>query len=106
MLKSALSPPAERHRYGASRWFFSNDLDGNPLWAETKPAAGARTFCSSHRLFLVGPLTFSHLRVTRGPTQHLHKNENDLIAGHYHFHGSPPAMQFRNTKVDRDPRRV
>jgi hypothetical protein len=38
--------------------------------------------------------------------QHLHEIENDLIAGHYHFHGSPPAMQFRNTKVARDQRRV
>ena len=35
------------------------------------------------------------------PKQHLHEIENDLIAGHYHSHGSPPAMQFRNTKVTR-----
>jgi hypothetical protein len=35
------------------------------------------------------------------PKQHLHEIENDLIAGHYHLHGSPQAMQFRNTKVAR-----
>jgi len=35
------------------------------------------------------------------PKQHLDEIENDLIAGHYHSHGSPPAMQFRNTKVAR-----
>ena len=40
------------------------------------------------------------------PKQHLHEIENDLIAGHYHPHGSPPAMQFRDTKVPRDQRRV
>jgi hypothetical protein len=42
----------------------------------------------------------------RGPKQHLHEIENDLIAGHYHSHGSPPVMQFRNTKVARDQQRV
>jgi hypothetical protein len=40
------------------------------------------------------------------PKQHLHEIENDLIAGHYHSHGSPPAMQFRNAKVTRDQRVV
>ena len=35
------------------------------------------------------------------PKQHSHEIENDLIAGHYHSHGSPSAMQFRNTKVTR-----
>jgi len=35
------------------------------------------------------------------PTQALHEIENDLIAGHYHSHRSPPAMQFRNAKVTR-----
>jgi hypothetical protein len=33
--------------------------------------------------------------------QHLHEIENDLIVGHYHSHNSPPAVQFRNTKVTR-----
>jgi hypothetical protein len=35
------------------------------------------------------------------PKQHLHEIENDLIAGHYHSHGSPPPMQFSNVKVAR-----
>ena len=35
------------------------------------------------------------------PKQHLHEIENDLIAGHYHAYGSPPAMQFSNAKVAR-----
>ena len=39
------------------------------------------------------------------PKRHLHEIENDLIAGYYHLHGSPPAMQFRNTKVTRDQRK-
>ena len=38
------------------------------------------------------------------PKQRLHEIENDLIAGQYHSHGSPPAMQFRNTNVARDQR--
>ena len=38
------------------------------------------------------------------PKQHLHEIENDLIAGHYHLHGSPSVMQFHNTKVTRDQR--
>jgi hypothetical protein len=101
MLKPTLSPPAERHRYGDSRWFFFNDLDGNPLWAESKPASGARNFGSNHRLLLVGPLTSSYLQFTKGPKHHFHGSGDDLIAGHYHACGSPPAMQFRNTKVAR-----
>ena len=73
---------------------------------EAKPASGARTFGSNHRLLvLVGPLTFSHLQVTKGPKQRLHEIKNDLIAGHYHLHGTPPAMQFRNTKIARDQRK-
>jgi hypothetical protein len=38
------------------------------------------------------------------PTQHFHEIENDLIAGHYHLHRSPPAMQFRKAKLARDQR--
>jgi len=44
------------------------------------------------------------VRPPNTPKQHLHEIENDLIAGHYHLHGSPPAIQFRNTKVARDQR--
>jgi hypothetical protein len=40
------------------------------------------------------------------PKQHLHEVENDLIAGHHHLNGSPPAMQFRNLEVARDQRKV
>ena len=38
------------------------------------------------------------------PKRNLDEIENDLIAGHYHLHGSPPAMQFRNTRMPRDKR--
>jgi len=38
------------------------------------------------------------------PKQHLHEIKNDLIAGHHHAYGSPPAMQFLNAKVARDQR--
>jgi len=82
MLKPPLSPPAERRRYGANRYRFSNDLDVNPIWVNAKPAAGARTFDSNHRLLLVGPLTFFHLEVTKGPKHHFHESDDDLIAGH------------------------
>jgi hypothetical protein len=40
------------------------------------------------------------------PKQHLHELENDLIAGHYHSHQSPPAMQFLNATVTRNQRVV
>ena len=40
------------------------------------------------------------------PKQHLHEIESDLIAGHYHSHGSPPTKQFLNSKVARDQRGV
>ena len=74
---------------------------------EAKPASGARTFGSNHRLLvLVGPLKFSHLQVTKGPKQRLHEIENDLIAGHYHSNGSRADMQFGNAKMDRDQREV
>ena len=38
------------------------------------------------------------------PKRDLYEIENDLIAGHHHLHGSPPAMKFRNAKVTRDQR--
>jgi hypothetical protein len=41
---------------------------------------------------------------TDTPKQHFHERDDDLLAGHYHSHGSPAAMQFRNTKVARDQR--
>ena len=70
---------------------------------EAKPASGARTFGSNHRLLvLVGPLTFSHLQVTKGPKQRLHEIENDLIAEHYHSNGRPADMQFSYAKMHRD----
>jgi hypothetical protein len=37
-------------------------------------------------------------------TQPFHEIENDLIAGHYHLHRSPPEMQFRKAKLARDQR--
>ena len=36
------------------------------------------------------------------PKHHFHGSDDDLIAGHYHSHGSPPAMQFRNIRMPRD----
>ena len=38
------------------------------------------------------------------PKQHLHRIENDLLAGRYYSHGSPPAMQFLNATVTRNQR--
>jgi len=47
------------------------------------------------------PLTSFCVLTPDTPKQHLHEIENDLIAGHYHAYGSPPAMQFRNANVAR-----
>jgi hypothetical protein len=50
------------------------------------------------------PLASFCVLIPDTPKQHLHEIENDLSAGHFHLHGSPPALQFRNAKVDRDQR--
>ena len=68
---------------------------------EAKPAAGARTFGSNHRLLWVGPLTLSHLQVTKGPKHHSHEGDEHLPAGHYHSHGTLPAMRVHNIKLVR-----
>ena len=48
------------------------------------------------------PLTSFCVLTPDTPKQHLHEIENDLIAGHYHAYGSPPAMQFLNATVTRN----
>jgi len=63
--------------------------------------AHARTYWGCER-----PLASFCVLPPNTPEQHRHEIENDLIAGHYHSHGSPPAMQFRNNKVARDQRKV
>ena len=72
-------------------------------------SSGLRSRLNAHKRTDWGcyrPLASFCVLTPDAPKQHLHEIENDLIAGHYHSHGSPPAMQFLNAKVARDQRGV
>jgi hypothetical protein len=64
------------------------DLGFEPMVVERKSAGPAK------------------VRASERPKQPSREAKNDLIAGHCHLHGSPPALQFRNAKVSKDRRNL
>jgi len=65
-------------------------------------SSGLRSRLNAHARTDWGrPLASFCVLTPNTPKQHLHEIENDLIAGHYHSHHRPTAMQFRNADLAR-----
>ena len=76
----------------------------NSNQASTGVSAGSPALVCQQMVVAKKANFFNEIESGDTPKQHLHEIENDLIAGHYHSHRSPPAMQFSNAKLARDQR--